>query len=73
MKKHTKKTTGYQIKVQKVERPTNRSYYVNLPVVLAEAMEIKKGEGMEWLIEDKNLLLLRRKEKQPPRKLRAKP
>ena len=27
---------GYQIKVQKVERPTNRSYYVNLPVVLAE-------------------------------------
>lgn len=73
MKKHTKKVTGYQIKVQKVERPTNRSYYVNLPVVLAEAMEIKKGEGMEWLIEDKNLLLLCRKEKQPPRKLRAKP
>jgi hypothetical protein len=29
------KTTGCQVKVQKVERPTNRSYYLNLPVVLA--------------------------------------
>jgi len=25
------KTMGYLIKLQKVERPTNRSYYVNLP------------------------------------------
>ena len=40
------KTTGCQIKVQKVERPTNRSYYLNLPVVLAEALEITKGEEM---------------------------
>jgi hypothetical protein len=67
------KTTGYQIKVQKVERPTNRSYYLNLPVVLAEAMEITKGEEMQWLVEDKNMLLLCRIQKRPPRKLRAKP
>jgi antitoxin component of MazEF toxin-antitoxin module len=67
------KTTGYLIKVQKVERPTNRSYYVNLPVVLAEALEIKKGEEMKWLIEDKDTLLLCRTEKRPPRRLRAKP
>jgi hypothetical protein len=67
------KTAGYLIKVQKVERPTNRSYYLNLPVVLAEAMEIKKGEEMKWLVEDKNLLLLCRKQKRPPRKLRLKP
>jgi hypothetical protein len=63
---------GYLIKVQKVERPTNRSYYLNLPVVLAEAMEIKKGEEMKWLVEDKNVLLLCRQQKKPPRKLRAK-
>jgi hypothetical protein len=67
------KKTGYPIKVQKVDRPTNRSYYLNLPVVLAEAMEIKKGEEMEWLVEDKNLLLLSRKRKNPPRKLHARP
>lgn len=70
----TKKSgAGYVIKVQKVERPTNRSYYLNLPVVLAEAMEIKKAEEMEWLIEDKNTLLLCRKQKKPPRRLRARP
>lgn len=67
------KTTGYLIKVQKVERPTNRSYYVNLPVVLAEALEIRKGEEMKWLIEDKNTLLLCRTHKSPPRHLRTKP
>lgn len=65
------KTTGYLIKVQKVERPTNRSYYLNLPVVLAEALEIKKGEEMKWLIEDKNTLLLCRTQNRPPRQLRA--
>jgi hypothetical protein len=27
---------GYNVRLQKVDRPTNRSYYVNLPVVLAE-------------------------------------
>jgi hypothetical protein len=67
------KTTGYLIKVQKVERPTNRSYYVNLPVVLAEAMEINKGEELQWLIEDKNTLLLCRIQEKPPRQLQAKP
>lgn len=64
---------GCQIKVQKVERPTNRSYYLNLPVVLAEAMEIAKGEQMVWLIEDKNTLLLCRTRRKAPRRLRAKP
>jgi antitoxin component of MazEF toxin-antitoxin module len=66
-------TTGYLIKVQKVERPTNRSYYLNLPVVLAEALEIEKGEEMKWLVEDKNTLLLCRTRKRPDRVFRAKP
>ena len=49
---------GYLIKVQKVDRPTNRSYYVNLPVVLAEAIGLQKGEQWEWSMEDKNTLML---------------
>jgi hypothetical protein len=73
MQKQQQNPAGYSIKVQKVERPTNRSYYVNLPAVLAEALEIKKGEEMKWLVEDKNLLLLSRGQRKPPRKLRAKP
>lgn len=52
---------GYQVKLQKVERPTNRSFYVNLPAALADAIELDKGEELEWFIEDKNTLILRRK------------
>ena len=51
---------GYKTKIQKVQRPTNQSYYVNLPSTLAQAMNIKKGEEFEWILEDKNMLLLKR-------------
>jgi hypothetical protein len=61
---------GYMIKVQKVDRPTNRSYYLNLPVVFAEAMELTKGEQLEWTLEDKNTLVLIRKNPKKARKLR---
>lgn len=54
------KKMGYRIKVQKVERPTNRSYYVNFPAALAEAIGVEKGEEFEWEIEDKNLLIFKR-------------
>jgi hypothetical protein len=62
---------GYLVKVQKVDRPTNRSYYLNLPVVLAEALKVAKGEQWEWLVEDKNTLVLSRKIKKTPRKFRG--
>ncbi len=51
---------GYKTKIQKVERPTNQSFYANIPTAVAQAMNIDKGEEFEWEIEDKNLLLLRR-------------
>jgi hypothetical protein len=51
---------GYQIKVQKVDRPTNRSYYVNLPVVLAETLAVQKGEAWEWSVQDQNNLIFSR-------------
>jgi antitoxin component of MazEF toxin-antitoxin module len=62
---------GYLIKIQKVERPTNRSYYLNLPVALAEAIDLAKGEEWEWSVEDKNTLVLTRKIKKTRRKLRS--
>jgi bifunctional DNA-binding transcriptional regulator/antitoxin component of YhaV-PrlF toxin-antitoxin module len=58
---------GYPVKIQKVERPTNRSYYVNFPVALAEAIGLEKGEDLEWLLEDKNTLVLQRIRPKPPR------
>ena len=51
---------GYPVKLQKVEHPTNRSYYVNLPAALAEAMQLEKGENFEWILEDRNTLILQR-------------
>jgi antitoxin component of MazEF toxin-antitoxin module len=64
---------GYIIKVQKVERPTNRSFYLNLPAVLAEALDIQKGEELQWSVEDKNTLILSRLRPKKTRALRHKP
>ena len=51
---------GHKIKIQRVERGTTKSFYVNFPASLAEAAQIEKGEEMEWLVEDKNTFVLRR-------------
>ena len=66
------KFMGYLIKVQKVQRPTNRSYYVNLPVVLAETINLQKGEVWEWAMEDKNTLILSRVKKVAKRRRASK-
>jgi len=52
---------AYDIKVQKVDRKTTRSFYVNLPTAIAEAALVAKGEIWEWTIEDKNTFVLKRK------------
>jgi hypothetical protein len=57
---------GYVVKLQKVERPTNRSFYVNLPAAIADAVQLEKGEELEGFIEDKNTLILRRKKPDKP-------
>jgi antitoxin component of MazEF toxin-antitoxin module len=59
---------GYKTKIQKVDRPTNQSYYANIPTSVAQMMKIEKGEEFEWEIEDKNLLLFRRVNLRPKRK-----
>lgn len=51
---------GHKIKIQRVERGTTKSYYVNFPAALAEAAQIEKGEQLEWLVDDKNTFILRR-------------
>lgn len=51
---------GYPVKIQKVERGTTKSFYVNFPAAVAEASNIEKGEAMEWIIEDKNSFTLLR-------------
>ena len=64
---------GYPVKLQKVERPTNRSYYINLPTAVSEAIAANKGETFEWSVEDKNTLVLSRTVKRAVRTSRTKP
>ena len=51
---------GCKVKVQKVERPTNKSFSVSFPSTLADAIDLQKGEEMEWFIEDRNTFVLKR-------------
>ena len=59
------------VRVQQVDREKSRSFYVNLPIVLAEAMGIQKGEVFVWSLEDKNTLVLSRLKKQALRTLKS--
>lgn len=56
---------GYIIRIQRVERGSTKSFYVNFPAALAEAADIVKGEELEWIIEDKNTFVLRRVQPKP--------
>ena len=53
---------GYATKVQLIRRKASEQYYVNLPTAVARAMEFRRGEVVEWLVEDKKTLVLRRTE-----------
>lgn len=52
---------GYISKVQVIQRGNkNRQYYFICPAPLAQALEIEKGESIEWVVEDKGRLTIRR-------------
>ena len=53
---------GYHSKVQVIERAGgNRQFYLMCPAQLAEALEMEKGEEIEWVVEDKHTLVIRRR------------
>jgi hypothetical protein len=41
-----------KVQVGALQRPTNKSFYVNIPAAISEALNIEKGEAFEWKIED---------------------
>ena len=51
---------GYKVKIQKIQRATNKTYYVNFPGAVADAINLEKGEAMEWFIEGRNCFVLKR-------------
>jgi len=54
---------GYLTKVQVVERANGqRQFYLICPAPLAQALEIEKGESIEWVVENKWRLRITRSE-----------
>jgi len=51
---------GYPTKVQLIKRKTSEQWYINFPSAIARAMDFVRGEVVEWLIEDRQHLVLRR-------------
>lgn len=52
---------GYLSKVQVIERANQtRQFYLICPAPLAQALELEKGEEIEWVVQDKATLILKR-------------
>ena len=51
---------GFPTKVQLIKRQASEQWYINFPSALAQAMEFARGETVEWFVENKGLLALRR-------------
>jgi hypothetical protein len=52
---------GFPTKVQLIRRKDSEQWYINFPSAIAQAMEFERGEVVEWIIEDKSQLVLRRR------------
>lgn len=51
---------GFPTKVQLIDRKESQQWYINFPSALAQACEFLRGEVVEWVVKDKNTLILRR-------------
>lgn len=52
---------GFPTKIQLIKRVKSEQWYINFPAAVAQAMEFEKGEIVEWVIEDKQKMTLKRK------------
>jgi antitoxin component of MazEF toxin-antitoxin module len=62
---------GYPTKVQLIKRRQSEQWYINFPAAIAQAMDFERGETVEWSVEDKGLLALKR-QRVPPSLLKKK-
>jgi antitoxin component of MazEF toxin-antitoxin module len=60
---------GYRSKVQVIQRGNStRQFYLICPAALAEALEMEKGEEIEWVVLDRQRLEIRRAKGKRPGK-----
>jgi hypothetical protein len=65
---------GYKTKIQLIKREQSEQWYINFPAALAQAIEFERGEIVEWLVESKTKLVLKRHDPpltEPPRQISA--
>jgi hypothetical protein len=62
---------GFPTKVQLIKRKQSEQWYINFPSAIAQAMDFERGETVEWIIENKGLLALKR-QNTPPSVLKKK-
>lgn len=51
---------GFPTKIQLIKRAASEQWYINLPSAVAQAMEFEKGEVVEWVVENKQQMTLKR-------------
>jgi len=51
---------GFPTKIQLINRKNSRQWFIGFPSAVAQAMEFERGECVEWIVEDKSQLVLRR-------------
>lgn len=56
---------GYPTKVQLINRKASQQWYINFPAFVAQAMDFRRGEVVEWVVEDRNALVLKRSDVAP--------
>lgn len=64
---------GYVTKLQVIKRANDaRQFYVICPSPLAQALEMEQGEELEWVVENRRTLIVRRKPAQKRGRKRGK-
>ena len=53
---------GLPTKIQLIKRAKSEQWYINFPSAIAQAMEFERGEVVEWIIEDRLKMTLKRNE-----------
>lgn len=53
---------GFPTKIQLIKRAKSEQWYINFPSAIAQAMEFDRGEVVEWLIQDRHTMILKRDE-----------
>lgn len=53
---------GFPTKVQLIQRKESEQWYINFPSAVAQAMDFEKGETVEWVVADRENLIMHRRE-----------